>query len=63
MAPFCNLKVKIFFNLLGTYKEVRQVADIITTKALRRNSSLFTFPTMSLISTSKKKLRVSSRIM
>ena len=26
-----SLKVKIFFNLFGTYKGVRQVADITTT--------------------------------
>ena len=26
-----NLQVKIFLNLLGTYKEVRKVADITTT--------------------------------
>ena len=42
MIPFCNkskpnkksLKVKIFFNLLGTYKEGSQVADIITTEGI-----------------------------
>ena len=26
-----SLKVKIFLNLFGTYKEVRQVADMSTT--------------------------------
>ena len=26
-----SLKVKIFLNFFGTYKEVRQVADITTT--------------------------------
>ena len=39
MVPFCDklkhikkgLKVKIFLNFFGTYKEVRQVADITTT--------------------------------
>ena len=39
MVPFCDklkhikksLKVKIFLNFFGTYKEVHQVADITTT--------------------------------
>ena len=39
MVPFCDklkrvkksLKVKIFLSFFGTYKEVRQVADITTT--------------------------------
>ena len=39
MVPFCDklkhikksLKVKIFLNFFGTYKKVRQVADIYTT--------------------------------
>ena len=33
-----SLKVKIILNLFGTYKEVRQVADITTTEASLSNS-------------------------
>ena len=32
-----SLKVKIFLNLFGTYKEVRQVADITATIITKSN--------------------------
>ena len=34
-----SLKVKIFSNFLGTYKEVRQVADITTSLELQKTES------------------------